>query len=34
HKTVSTHKARMMEKMGFTSMSEIVRYAVSQRLIE
>jgi DNA-binding NarL/FixJ family response regulator len=34
HKTVSTHKARMMEKMGFTSMSEIVRYAVSHRLIQ
>lgn len=33
-KTVSTHKARMMEKMGFSSNAEIVRYAVSQRLIE
>jgi len=34
HKTVSTHKARLMEKMGFSSNVEIVRYAVSQRLIE
>lgn len=33
-KTVSTHKARLMDKMGFTSNAEIVRYAVSQRLIE
>jgi DNA-binding NarL/FixJ family response regulator len=34
HKTVSTHKSRLMEKMGFSSNAEIVRYAVSQRLIE
>ena len=33
-KTVSTHKARLMEKMGFSSNAEIVRYAVSQNLIE
>ena len=33
-KTVSTHKARLMEKMGFSSNAEIVRYAISQRLIE
>lgn len=33
-KTVSTHKARLMEKMGFSSNAEIVRYALSQRLIE
>lgn len=33
-KTVSTHKARLMEKMGFSSNAEIVRYAMSQRLIE
>lgn len=33
-KTVSTHKARIMEKMGFTSNAEIIRYAVDQRLIE
>lgn len=34
HKTVSTHKARLMEKMGFSSNAEIVRYALSQGLIE
>nr|WP_298142737.1 response regulator transcription factor [uncultured Pseudomonas sp.] len=33
-KTVSTHKARLMEKMGFSSNADIVRYAVSQNLIE
>lgn len=33
-KTVSTHKARLMEKMGFSSNAEIIRYAVSQNLIE
>lgn len=27
-KTVSTHKARMMEKMGLTSTSQIVQYAI------
>jgi DNA-binding NarL/FixJ family response regulator len=33
-KTVSTHKTRLMEKMGFASNAEIVRYAVSQRIIK
>jgi DNA-binding NarL/FixJ family response regulator len=33
HKTVSTHKARLMEKMDFTSTADIVRYAMSQRLL-
>lgn len=33
-KTVSTHKARMMEKMGFTCNAEIIRYAVDQQLVE
>jgi DNA-binding NarL/FixJ family response regulator len=33
-KTVSTHKARLMEKMGFTSNAEIIRYAVTLQLIE
>jgi DNA-binding NarL/FixJ family response regulator len=32
-KTVSTHKARLMEKMGFTSTADIVRYAMTQRLL-
>ncbi|CAN1600645.1 response regulator transcription factor [Pseudomonas sp. B21-028] len=34
HKTVSTHKSRLMEKMGFSSNAEIVRFAVSQHLID
>lgn len=29
NKTVSTHKARMMEKMGFTSITDVVRYALT-----
>ena len=32
HKTVSTHKARLMEKMGFTSTADIVRYVMTQEL--
>lgn len=34
NRTVSTHKARLMEKMGFTSNAELVRYAVRHQLIE
>lgn len=33
-KTVSTHKARVLEKMGMDSLAELVRYAVAHRLIE
>ncbi|WP_433861542.1 response regulator [Pseudomonas thivervalensis] len=33
HKTVSTHKARLMEKMGFLSTADIVRYAMSKQLL-
>lgn len=32
HKTVSTHKARLMEKMGFASTADIVRYVMVHRL--
>lgn len=32
-KTVSTHKARLMEKLDATSISELVRYALSQDLL-
>jgi DNA-binding NarL/FixJ family response regulator len=32
NKTVSTHKARLMEKMGFTCNADLVRYAVSHEL--
>lgn len=33
NKTVSTHKARLMEKMGFLSTADIVRYAMTQQLL-
>lgn len=34
HKTVSTHKARLMEKMEFKSNAELVRYALTHHLID
>lgn len=33
-KTVSTHKARLMEKMGIGNQAEMIRYALRHRLIE
>jgi len=33
-KTVSTHKARLMEKMAFTSNADLVRYALEHRLVD
>jgi len=33
-KTISTHKARLMEKMGITSSAELVRYAISHDLLD
>jgi DNA-binding NarL/FixJ family response regulator len=33
HKTVSTHKARLMEKMAFISTADIVRYAMTHQLL-
>jgi len=33
-KTVSTHKARLMEKMGIDNQAELVRYAVRHRLVD
>jgi DNA-binding NarL/FixJ family response regulator len=33
NKTVSTHKARLMEKMNFTTNADLVRYAVDKGLI-
>lgn len=32
NKTVSTHKARMMDKMGFTNNADMVRYAIANAL--
>jgi DNA-binding NarL/FixJ family response regulator len=33
-KTVSTHKTRIMEKMGISNQSELVRYAIRHRLLD
>ena len=33
-KTVSTHKARLMEKMGIANQAELIRYAIRHRLID
>jgi DNA-binding NarL/FixJ family response regulator len=33
-KTVSTHKARLMEKMGFASSADLVRYSLEHRLVD
>jgi len=33
NKTVSTHKARLMEKMGFTNNADLVRYAIDKGLV-
>jgi DNA-binding NarL/FixJ family response regulator len=32
-KTVSTHKTRILEKMGISNQSELVRYAIRHRLL-
>lgn len=34
NKTVSTHKARLMQKMAFSNNAELVRYAIAQGLVE
>jgi two-component system invasion response regulator UvrY len=33
-KTVSTHKSRMMERLGLSSLSELIQYAISNDLID
>jgi DNA-binding NarL/FixJ family response regulator len=33
-KTVSTHKAHIMQKMSFTNQSELFRYAMTHRLLD
>lgn len=33
-KTISTHKARILEKMGLGSQAELVRYAVEHKLLD
>jgi len=34
NKTVSTHKTRLMRKLGFGSNAELIRYAVSRGMVE
>ena len=34
NKTISTHKARLMQKMNVTSMADLVRYAILHGLAE
>jgi DNA-binding NarL/FixJ family response regulator len=34
NKTVSTHKARLMQKMNFQSNAELVRFGVTHRIVE
>ena len=33
-KTVSTHKANLMQKMGVETTGEIIRYAIAHKLVE
>jgi DNA-binding NarL/FixJ family response regulator len=33
-KTVSTHKARLMQKMNMDNQTELIRYAISHRLVD
>ena len=33
-KTVSTHKARLMQKLGVSNTSEMFRYAIQHRLVD
>jgi DNA-binding NarL/FixJ family response regulator len=33
-KTVSTHKARIMQKMNMTNPAELIRYAINHRLVD
>jgi DNA-binding NarL/FixJ family response regulator len=33
-KTVSTHKARIMQKMNMTNQAELIRYAINHRLVD
>ena len=33
-KTVSTHKTRMMQKMGLANQAELIRYALEHKLLD
>ena len=32
-KTISTHKARLMQKLNITSLAELVKYAMEHKLL-
>ena len=33
-KTVSTHKTRILQKMGFANQAELIRYALEHKLLD
>ncbi|MNU00276.1 Virulence factors putative positive transcription regulator BvgA [compost metagenome] len=33
NKTISTHKARLMQKLNVTSLAELVKYAMEHKLV-
>jgi len=33
-KTVSTHKTRILQKMGFSNQAELIRYALEHKLLD
>ena len=33
-KTVSTHKARLMQKMGLQNQADLIRYAITHKLVD
>jgi DNA-binding NarL/FixJ family response regulator len=33
-KTISTHKTRILQKMNFSNMAEMIRYAIAHKLVE
>ena len=33
-KTVSTHKANILQKMNMTTQAELIRYAINERLVD
>jgi DNA-binding NarL/FixJ family response regulator len=33
-KTISTHKTRLLEKLGLANQAELVRYAIEHRLLD
>lgn len=33
-KTISTHKSRILQKMNLNNMADLIRYAISHKLVE